>query len=74
MADKSRVINTLNALASALLAVPMVVALLLWLTAEASTEVRESRTEAEKVPIDQRVIISLRWLGKQLEDDNAITR
>lgn len=56
----------MNALSSALLAVLMVVALLLWLTAEVESEIRESRTEAEKVPVDQRVIVSLRWLGEKM--------
>lgn len=57
----------MNALSSALLAVLMVVALLLWLTAEAGTEIRELRKEAEEVPVDQRVRVSLRWLGEQMQ-------
>lgn len=64
--NKSLGFVTLNALSSALLAVLMVVALLLWLTAEVESEIRESRTEAEKVPVDQRVIVSLRWLGEKM--------
>lgn len=57
----------MNTISSALLAVLMVVALLLWLTAEVGTEVREVRKEAEKIPADQRLQVSLQWLGEQLE-------
>ena len=57
----------MNTISSALLAVLMVVALLLWLTAEVGKEVREVRKEAEKIPADQRLQVSLQWLGEQLE-------
>ena len=57
----------MNTISSALLAVLMVVALLLWLTAEVGTEVREMREEADKIPADQRLQVSLQWLGEQMQ-------